>query len=234
LKSLDEQISDIDKLDELRQRARQLRNEAIEALTAAVYIPRPRNSAGVNHPGEAEAMRPNWELPGDDIEKAEVLRALGRTKPKDEKLAAPWEDSRRNLLEDLQSITYADLTRTQALDGLPIFRAAVVLQALCEAGHALSPSALACFYRLVQELNEVSGPTWASGAARAGEIARATAFVTGECARALLAVETALGETAKAADLLAAEIAREENCCTEIADWRTREQKFRAASTTSC
>ena len=46
MKTLDEQIADIEKLDELRQRARALQQDAIEALTQKPYLPQPRRRKG--------------------------------------------------------------------------------------------------------------------------------------------------------------------------------------------
>jgi len=42
MKSLEEQIGDVERLDELRQRATMLQIQGIDALTAAPYEPLPR------------------------------------------------------------------------------------------------------------------------------------------------------------------------------------------------
>jgi hypothetical protein len=84
-------------------------------------------------------------------------------------------------------------------------RCAMVLQALATDGCALKPAALACFSRIVVELAEVSAPTWSVGGARASKAAMASAFITGECGLALLALEETMHHTAKAADLIEAE-----------------------------
>jgi hypothetical protein len=230
MKSLDEQIADIENLDTLRRYARGLQQEAIEALTVKVYVPRPRPRMGKLN--EAAAERPGWDLPGDDIEKAEMLWALAKLAPKEEGSETRRAQSRKALIDDLQATTYADCVhRDDALDNVPILRCALVLRALAETpGYALSNAAMICFYRIVEELSLVSGPTWTNGAARAGETAIATAFITGECARALLAVEKALRQTAKAAEVLGQEAAREAKFLSELGVWRIQEEKFRAAA----
>jgi adenylate kinase family enzyme len=228
MKSLDERIVNIDALDDLRRHARTLRQEAIEALTAHPYLPRPRKS---KFEESAAARRQDWDLPGDDVEKAEMLRALNLLKPEQEGSEDRRIQSRDALIKDLSSITYKDLVDDKALDDVPIFRSALVLQALAETpGCALSRAALTCFYRIVQELNEVAGPAWTSGAARADDDAQPTAFVTGECARALLALETALQQTATAAEMLAREAAREAFAESGCNPWKVQEERFRKYS----
>jgi hypothetical protein len=235
MKNFDEQIADIEKLDELRQQARKLRQEAIAALTANVYMPRPRSRDF----DEGAAASPGWEPPGDDVEKAEVLRALVTLNAMKKGNETVGKDSRDAILRDLASIKLADLQSTTSygsdarapLDSVPVFRCAVILQTLAETpGYALSAPALFCLYRIVQELNEIAGPDWTSGGARADENSQATAFVTGECARGLLALETALLQTADAAKLLAGEAARINRFSNKVDVWQEQENKFREYS----
>ena len=81
VKTLEDQIDDLEKLDKLRRRARQLQMEAIEALTAIEYEPSPRT---VPPDRKKKSTRPNWEAPGDDVEKALLLRVLSTLEPKSE------------------------------------------------------------------------------------------------------------------------------------------------------
>ena len=228
-KSLDDQVHDIEKLDQLRKRARTLQEEAVEALTAKIYVPRPRGRA-IDAAYETAAERDNWALPGDDIEKAHMLCALSELKPKGAGSRSRLDQSKTYLIENLRAITYQDLEAVppSALDFVPAFRSARVLHSLAQTpGEVLSNASLVCFYRIVQELNEITAPTWSAGAVRAGDQAIATAFVTGECARALLALEHALLQTAKAAEVLAREAARRP---TGFRSWDQQEAKFRKAS----
>lgn len=231
MKPLDEQIADIEKLDELRQRARGLQQDAIEALTQKTYVPRLRKDPE-NAAWEEKATRANWALPGDDVEKAEMLQALALLKPKEENNKARWDESRKALIGDLKGITYQDCIETKtALDTVPIFRCAQVLKALARTpGHVLSEAALACFYRVVQELNEIASPAWTSAAARASLEAVPTAFITGECVRALLALEEALLQTARAAEMLGKEAVRASKFRSDFELWRDQEEEFRARS----
>jgi hypothetical protein len=227
MRTLEDQIADIEKLDALRQHARQLQKEAIDALTAKVYIPQPRP------PGKLQvkkAARANWELPTDDIEKALLLRALAKLKPEDAAFQGNREQTQENLLADLGKYGPADWANVRgALDYMPIFRCALALQGFAQTpGYVLCDSALACFHRVVQELNEVAAPEWASGAARAGYQAMPTAFVAAECARGLIALIHTLEQTAAAAELLGKEAARRATSSINSKAWQSQEKAFRA------
>jgi adenylate kinase family enzyme len=50
---------------------------------------------------------------------------------------------------------------------------------------AFSKTTLLCYYRIVRELYSADSPDWSSGGARAGNGGESTAFITGECIRAV-------------------------------------------------
>jgi adenylate kinase family enzyme len=233
MKPLDEQIIDIEALDELRRRAKALRQDAIEALTQTTYLPQPRLHRGdwVRQAWKNNCKRANWAPPGDDVEKAIMLQALS-TEPRSDKNKEHWKASREALIADLTDITYKDCDPSNpALDTVPIFRCAQILQALARTpGFVLSRAALTCFYCVVRELNEIAGPSWSAGAARANNDAMPTAFIAGECTRAILALEQALRDTAKVARLLGDESARKVNFRSDFELWRDQEEQFRAMS----
>lgn len=54
---------------------------------------------------------------------------------------------------------------------------------------ALSAQTMYCYYAILQELNLAMRPDWTIGAARAGDEGTISAFVTGECMRAILKLE---------------------------------------------
>jgi adenylate kinase family enzyme len=240
MKSLDDQIADIEKLDELRRDARKLLQEAIEVLTAGPYRPKPRPGSRDRKKAMAawkESKRNDWEMPGDEIEKAQVLHALRLARAKKDDNPGRQKDSEAALIRDLDAIRYADFDPVtgsddeKPLDHIPVLRAAYVLQALAGVpGKALSKAALSCFCRIVQELNEIVDPTWAAGAARGDEKSVATAFVTGECARALLRFEAALSQTMSAAELLGEAAAREADLASRDDRWSVQEKTFRRYS----
>jgi len=232
---IDEMIADVEHLDQLRSRARTLQQQAIKALTRKVYQPLPRpRPAPTTAPatgGTAPAMAGSWPQPDDDIEKALMLQALLRLNAKKDGPSDHQITSRDNLVTDLSGITAFHCISTKeagnGLDSVPIMRCAVVLQGLVAANCGLQGAALACFHRIVTELNDVAGPAWSGGAARASKEAVACAFITGECARALLAFERTLLKTAEAAELFGMEMKRQS---AGFSVWQEQEEAFRAAS----
>jgi ATPase family associated with various cellular activities (AAA) len=232
---INERIADVEELDRLRQRARKFQQDAIEALTATIYLPQPRNELTPYWTTwKRDAPRDRWRLPGDDIEKGMMLQVLLKHDAKKQGHSESQEASRSRLRQDLLQIRVADCNKTknanptESLDNVPIMRCAMVLQALVTDGHGLTPAALACFYRIVLELNEVVGPTWSGGAARASADALASAFITGECALALLAFERAMIRTAEAADLIGQEKKRIAELRSDVPVWREQEEAYRA------
>src|SRR4051794_19845504 len=116
MKTLDDQIADIEKLDELRREARKLRQEAIDVLSAEQYLPKPRTGRAV------PPIRIDWDAPGDDIEKAQMLRALRLDKAKNDDTR---KENIRRLIDDLGSIEFAELHVVPALPptaAMTIFR----------------------------------------------------------------------------------------------------------------
>jgi adenylate kinase family enzyme len=234
---IDEMIADLEHLDRLRARARTLQQQAVKALTHEVYWPQPRPGAaripGAPTPatGGTAPVGGSWPLPDDDVEKGMMLQALLKLNARKDGPSPNQIASRDNLLRDLSGITAMDCISTKeagnGLDSVPIMRCAIVLQALVAAHYGLESATLACFHRIVTELNTVAGPTWSGGAARANTEAVACAFITGECARALLTFERSLLKTAEAAEFLAREMKRQD---TGFALWQAEEDAFRNES----
>lgn len=83
-----------------------------------------------------------------------------------------------------------------------IFLGAVSLRVLLADGKEYQPAATwYCFYRIIRELFEYTGPDWAIGGARSTELVygatRPSTFVTAECSRALIYMAEQLSRTAK-------------------------------------
>ena len=86
---------------------------------------------------------------------------------------------------------------TDSKDDVPVLRAARVMHALIATPRGnYSRAVVFCYYRILRELYATDAPDWTVGGARAGEGGTASAFVTGECARAVLALARALTRTA--------------------------------------
>ena len=74
--------------------------------------------------------------------------------------------------------------------------AARAMQALVMRSESIfSKATLLCYYRIVRELYIAAQPDWTIGAARAGLGGNTSAFITGECIRAIFAFENAMRRT---------------------------------------
>src|SRR5262249_30824935 len=79
----------------------------------------------------------------------------------------------------------------------PVLRAAQSMQALAAApDSAFSDALLYFYYQIIRELYTADTPDWHVGGARAGTGGGASAFVTGECVRAILGFSRTLRNTA--------------------------------------
>ena len=176
---------------------------------------------------------PNRLPPGDDVEKALLLRALSTLKPKDVDFEKNWNDTKRKLIDDLQALRPAHFVVKGGHDNMSIFRAALVLQALAETPR---PRPVQGF--ILMFLSRGTGTkrncaaAWVSGAARAGNQAASTAFIAAECTRGLLTLKHALQQTATAVELLGQEAkrARLSRGSFNYGKWLEQEKKFREAS----
>src|SRR5262249_1743842 len=63
-------------------------------------------------------------------------------------------------------------------------------------GFAFDTRAAICYFRVMAELNSAGYPDWMIGSARASGTGAATAFITNECVRAILALRASMTMTA--------------------------------------
>jgi hypothetical protein len=110
------------------------------------------------------------------------------------------EDEQKDLLFEifelgngLQKLALEDIYNN---NDAPILTAARILQALVACpGATFSTTALVCYYLIIRELYTSAGIDWNIGGVPAGRSGRVTAFVTGECVRALLSFADAQKKT---------------------------------------
>lgn len=114
-------------------------------------------------------------------------------------------EASKELVDKLRNISLAnDLFTSEVKDNdwliaaqVPVLTTARVMQALVATSrNAFSTASLLCYYRIVREIQSVDSPHWTIGGAKAGRSGDPTAFVTGECIRAILLFERALRRTA--------------------------------------
>ena len=179
---LDEELATLSELDDLRREARQLRHAGKEALKC---IP--------NNSGDAA---PDWDASEDLVEaallvKVQAHRHLGR-EVNDTGVSEP-------LVEKLLKISFERdlfINNPNEIDGepiaanVPILAAARIMQSLVTTSkYAFSKASLLCYYRIVREIQSADSPNWTIGGAKAGKGGNPTAFITGECIRAILSLE---------------------------------------------
>jgi hypothetical protein len=198
--TLDDSVLDrLSELGELRHRAKELRQQARAALAEI-----PKTLA----PGKHSTRKKTYDLSSGQwvsgphpIDLALLARVLNHRDLVD-------FDSRS--LEDL----YTKLTEhivnsfqgrrdpetpssgTVIDDEVPVLTAARAMHALVRKPESVfSTATMLCYYQIIRELYLAAYPNWIIGAARAGEGGRVSAFVTGECVRAILSFQNTIRET---------------------------------------
>lgn len=210
--TLRKDFENIARLGAYRDRATALRDRGVAGLSAISHFRVDKDKKRV-----FVVPRPNKEIDRSSLEKwlgmgnkieAALLMMVRRMKsgirvPSD--MNAPLHARRDDdhlLAADIESIKISNLLPAddgppepeddyQKLDRrIPILLAANALQVLTgRAAKALSAESMYCYYAILQELNLATRPDWIIGAARAGQGGNVSVFVTGECMRAIRALE---------------------------------------------
>jgi hypothetical protein len=185
-----EEIPWLTELNELRNKAKELREKGYNSLSA--FTPQTGE--------EARNLTDNmhyWIGSGDAVETALLVKVQSHKKIKASKTTASI-----GLMERLNSITICDLfpakygTRDETVGNVPVLVAARTMQALSQLSNtAFSEATMRCYYRIVRELYLADSPDWIVGGAKAGRGGQASAFVTGECIRAILSFERTIKRT---------------------------------------
>lgn len=179
-------------LSELRDRAKELRKLGRTALKA---ISPPLEEVIDLTKIATDKTGKEWVGSKNEVEYA-LLARLQNHRDMDDELA----EAAPRLMEELQNIGWASLFPRDEIDSLhapvPVLLAARAMHALVgRADTVFSKATMLCYYRIVRELYTAGGPDWIIGAARAGKGGSASAFITGECIRAILAFENAITRT---------------------------------------
>ena len=172
---LEDDIDTLEELDRLRKRTGKLLDDGRESL----------RETRTKHPLPAAAH--SEDRSRQFMEHALVLRALYH----------PGAPSPPEPLSALESMSLDDMVGTRDQDDIPVLRAAAAMQALVIApDSAVSEAMILLFYWIVRELFTAVEPDWLIGGARAGANSIPTAFMTGECCRAVQGFAEALENTA--------------------------------------
>ena len=205
---LDSIIGQLRELDRLRAEAETMLSES--ACPARRHVLNSFDADQVPPKGFSYSEKQNWRL-DRAIKIAFALKAHEELRPQDPPLDQTcanecpcYQKDRGTLVDSLTSITIDDLfpQHDQERSGrIPVLFAARIMQALIATSkHAFSTTTLLCYFRVVRELFEAVGPEWNIGSARSGTYGQHTAFMTGECLRAIEGLADALQRTAEFID----------------------------------
>src|SRR6266446_3275593 len=198
-KNLDDALHVLYELNGLRDRAKGLREQGLLALKGIRGITSAEQISPANEKEDKEFYR-SWIASGDRIETALLVkvqnhRDLSEKDDENDNARASSELDKRLKGIELEPL-FSTARRGVAQENVPILAAARAMQALVRrAKNVFSKETMICYYRVVRELYVADGPDWTIGAARAGVGGNTSAFVTGECIRAILAFDGSIRRT---------------------------------------
>ncbi len=175
MRTLEEDIDTLTDLDRLRIRSAELRDEGRGTLRFIVETDEEIKKKA--------ALPPSRDIMQDAlIVKALSFRGKGGFPPP-------------ALVQRLEEIRLEAVLGTGA-DEVPVLRAARAMQALVAApDSAFSQSVIFFYYAIIREIYTADAPDWSVGSAKAGRRSTPGAFVTGECARAIMGFADTLNNT---------------------------------------
>ncbi len=222
LPRLDHEIAYLEELHALRTTVVGLRRAGLRQVTNLVAAdrdlePSPTPSTGVGHSTAARDaggaggvhtaaastdLRSYWIPSADAADTPTLARAL--------EFSPEHQELHKWLLSKLELLTVETLripgsaAANCADSAVPALLAARTLCTFArQPGHAFKPSALFAYYAVVRELFTVAGPEWAFGGARVRPDSTCTAFMTGECCKAITLVAVGLNATSRLFAMLA-------------------------------
>lgn len=198
--NLNKSLEVLYELDDLRNRAKDLRGQGHRALKNISSI------EGDKIISDDERYK-KWISTGNKIEAALLVKVQNHknlSANEKENDGAEADERLKNMLKVTLQDLFTDLEREDdfrdphhILDKrIPVLLAARTMQALAGRSETvLSTETMLCYYRIVRELHTAMKPDWTVGGARAGEGGSLSAFVTGGCVSAILALEHSIKRT---------------------------------------
>jgi adenylate kinase family enzyme len=200
MKTLENEPNALSKLSDYRKRAKKLRDDGREALEPITSL---------------DDARGGWLTSGDEVEAAlvvlvqnsDVAKRSGGVKESKFiarltglKLKDLFEAQLASSSTEEESTTTSEEKNTAVKEEhatVPVLVATRAMNALVATSkYAFSKATLLCYYRIVRELYSADSPDWSTGGARAGSGGESTAFMTGECVRAISAFARTHKQTA--------------------------------------
>jgi hypothetical protein len=194
-------------LNGLRDRAKELREQGRLALKE-IKNTRVASSGKDKSKSAGKGLREEWIKSGNSVEAALLVKVQNHRDLSDDENENDISEAGSELTNRLINIKLKDLfppadnetPETYEDRGdrdIPVLVAARVMQALVTRSKTVfSKATLLCYYRIVRELYIAAPPDWTIGAARAGTGGNTSAFITGECIRAIFAFNDSIKSTA--------------------------------------
>ncbi len=215
MNTLHEDLEIIRELNLLRDRAKELRERGLRPLRnikSVEYskergVPNKRKKIIITEKDRNVGRLDDWLRSGNEVEVALVTKIQNHADLSVDDNVNNNTDATPELKRRLLRLTIneffpniADLPSSlfDAQPTVSVLMAARVMQTLVSRSNTVfSEAAMYCYYRIVRELYVAGTIDWTVGAARAGSGGRTSAFVTGECVRAIFAFEDAIKRTAR-------------------------------------
>jgi DNA polymerase III delta prime subunit len=213
MSDLKDSIDGLHELDNIRTTAMSLREQGLRSLRKAKKTSKELPIQWqVKNDEIAKQFLERWTCSGTKAEVA-LLVKIQNHYHLSENETINTTPAEKSLIDDLiapSGVTIADLLplpSPKAQEGqaepasdyqeqVPVLVAARVLSALAMSPPTVfSKVSMLCYYRIIRELYYADYPDWTIGGARAGTGGRTSAFVTGECIRAIMNLEAAVRRT---------------------------------------
>lgn len=193
---LEDVIEELEELDRFRRRAAELRDEGQRALV--------QQFGAKNF--DFTLLDPAPILSGATVVKALHVQRNGRVKRFGQIAADRLNQLSAEMVERLERSRPAEIFDSgDESDRLHVLRAARAMATLVTApDSAFSESVFIYYYVIIREIFTADVPDWTLGGARGGLQSTPSAFVTGECTRAIMGLRAALTSTAEYIEMIAA------------------------------
>ncbi len=209
--NLEKDLEILRELNQLRNRAKELRQMGVSSLKKIQDIKYDSNNLTNGYKItttetelQTEKFYDSWISGTNLVETALLVKVQNhRDINENDKVNNTAEAS--NLLKTkLENINLDDLfQKSEELLGrlddrptVPLIVASRGLQSLCSRSETtISTASMFCYYRIIREIYGASKPDWTVGAARAGIGGKTSAFVTGECVRAIFSFRNSISRT---------------------------------------
>jgi DNA polymerase III delta prime subunit len=214
MNTLHDDLEIIRELNLLRERAKELRERALRPLRNIKSIeyskdhgvPNKRKKILIAERDRRVCRMEDWLRSGNEVEIALVTKIQNHpdlSVDDDNNNTDATPELKRRLLnlpinEFFPEIRDLPSSLFDAQPTVSVLMAARAMQTLVSRSNTVfSEATMYCYYRIVRELYVAGTIDWTVGAARAGSGGRTSAFVTGECVRAIFAFEDSIKRTAR-------------------------------------